>query len=173
MDLAAENFLIPNGTFFVVLLIFIIVLVVLGKFIVPPIRQVLEEREALVSKTNEDNKAAAKSFEDAESEYRSAMKGARVEATGIRDEARAKGNENLEEMRRRATEESDAVQRETSEQLAAEGQRAAAEARAELGRLSSGLASRVLGFDVSSDPKLSASLDRVSATEGEKTGTVN
>ena len=31
-----SNFLIPNGTFFVVLIIFLIVLGVIGKFVVPP-----------------------------------------------------------------------------------------------------------------------------------------
>ncbi|ORM26070.1 F0F1 ATP synthase subunit B [Williamsia sp. 1135] len=172
MDLAQENFLIPNGTFFVVLIIFVIVLVVVGKLVVPPIRKVLEEREQLVHQTHLDHRDATKSFEDAESEYRTALKGARVEATGIRDEARAKGTEQLEEMRGRATEASDAVQRETSEQLAAEGQRAASEAHAELGRLASGLASRVLGIDVAADSKLSAAVDRISAKEDEKSGTV-
>lgn len=173
MDLASENFLIPNGTFFVVLIIFVIVLVVVGKLVVPPIRKTLEERERLVHQTHLDHRDATKSFEDADSEYREALKGARVEATGIRDEARAKGNEQLDEMRQRATAESEAIQRETSEQLAAEGQRAATEAHAELGPLSTGLASRVLGFDVKSDPKLSASVDRISAKQDEKSGTVS
>ena len=48
--LAAEeggtsNFLIPNGTFFFVLLIFLIVLGVIAKWVVPPISTVLRERE--------------------------------------------------------------------------------------------------------------------------------
>ena len=49
MALAAQNFLIPNGTFFVVLIIFLIVLAVIGKFVVPPIKAVLEEREETVT----------------------------------------------------------------------------------------------------------------------------
>ena len=46
-----KNFLIPNGTFFVVLLIFLIVLGVIGKFVVPPITKVLHERDEMVAKT--------------------------------------------------------------------------------------------------------------------------
>ena len=45
--LAAEggnNFLIPDATFFFVLVIFLIVLGVIGKWVVPPILKVLHER---------------------------------------------------------------------------------------------------------------------------------
>ena len=104
MALAAQNFLIPNGTFFVVLVIFLIVLAVIGKFVVPPIKAVLEEREEQVSQTGHDNRTATEEFENAEAEYREAMKSARGEATGIRDEARAKGRESLEEMNAKAIE---------------------------------------------------------------------
>ena len=45
-----QNFLIPNGTFFFVLAIFLIVLGVIGKFVVPPVQKVLGEREAMVAK---------------------------------------------------------------------------------------------------------------------------
>ena len=51
--LAAEeggqsNFLVPNGTFFFVLIIFLIVLGVIAKWVVPPISKVLRERDAMV-----------------------------------------------------------------------------------------------------------------------------
>ena len=54
-----SNFLIPNGTFFFVLLIFLIVLGVIAKWVVPPISKVLHEREEMVHKTVEDNRRAA------------------------------------------------------------------------------------------------------------------
>ncbi|GGF30681.1 F0F1 ATP synthase subunit B [Williamsia phyllosphaerae] len=163
MALAAQNFLIPNGTFFVVLIIFLIVLAVIGKFVVPPIKAVLEEREDQVTQTSQDNRAATEEFEHAESEYREAMKSARGEATGIRDEARAKGRESLDEMKQRATAEADSVLSEATSQLNAQGEQAATQARSEVGTLSADLASRVLGFDVKSDSTLAASVDRLSA----------
>ena len=43
-----SNFLVPNGTFFVVLIIFLIVLGVIGKWVVPPVSKVLRERDAMV-----------------------------------------------------------------------------------------------------------------------------
>ena len=56
-----SNFLVPNGTFFVVLIIFLIVLGVIGKWVVPPVSKVLRERDAMVKHTVEDTRAAATS----------------------------------------------------------------------------------------------------------------
>ncbi|MDL9946054.1 MULTISPECIES: F0F1 ATP synthase subunit B [unclassified Gordonia (in: high G+C Gram-positive bacteria)] len=150
MNLAAENFLIPNGTFFVCLVIFVIVFLVIRTMVVPPILKVLDDRDAMVAKTAEDNRAAAASYEDADTEYRAALKDARADATGIRDQARAEGNEQLSDAKKRATDEADAAIAKTSEQLKAEGEQAAATARQDVDHLSSVLASRVLGTDVSS-----------------------
>lgn len=149
MNLAAGNFLIPNGTFFVCLAIFVIVFLVIRTMVVPPILKVLEDREALVAKTAEDNRAAAASYEDADTGYRAALKEARADATGIRDQARAEGNEQLSEAKKRATAEADAAIAKTAEQLKAEGERAAETARRDVDSLSAVLASRVLGTNVS------------------------
>ena len=46
-----NNFLVPNGTFFFVLAIFLIVLAVIGTFVVPPILKVLRERDADAAQT--------------------------------------------------------------------------------------------------------------------------
>src|SRR6201993_3302750 len=103
---AEGNFLLPNGTFFVVLLIFLIVLGVIGTFVVPPIVRVLKERDEMVAKTLENSRESDKQFAAAESDYHAAMAGARREASGIRDEARAEGRQILEEMKGGAAEES-------------------------------------------------------------------
>lgn len=148
MNLAADNFLIPNATFFVCLVIFVIVFLVIRTMVVPPILKVLDERDARVAKTIEDNKAATARFEDAETEYRAALKEARGDATGIRDEARAKGNEELAEAKRRASDESDAALADTTAQLKVEADNASTTARNDVGRLAETLAGRVLGTQV-------------------------
>src|SRR5947208_1033561 len=99
-----SNFLIPNGTFFVVLAIFLIVLGVIGTFVMPPITKVLNERENMVTKTLADNKKSAEQFAAAQSDYEKAMSEARVKASAARDEARAKGLQALDEMRAGAAE---------------------------------------------------------------------
>src|ERR1700731_2599758 len=95
------NFLLPNGTFFVVLIIFLIVLGVIGTFVVPPISKVLKERENMVTKTAADNKKSAEQFAAAQEDYEKAMSEARVTASAARDEARAEGRKLLDEMRGR------------------------------------------------------------------------
>ena len=58
----SSNFLLPNGTFIFMLIIFSIVLFVIGTFVVPPIMRVLHERDEMVTKTTENNRAAAQQF---------------------------------------------------------------------------------------------------------------
>src|SRR5690349_5905931 len=108
--LAAEggggnNFLVPNGTFFVVLVIFLIVLGVIGKWVVPPISKVLRDRDAMVKQTVDDSRKAADQFSAADEDYQAEMAKARGEASKLRDGARAEGRKVLEDMRGRASEE--------------------------------------------------------------------
>jgi F-type H+-transporting ATPase subunit b len=148
-----NNFLIPNGTFFVVLTIFLIVLGVIGTFVVPPITRVLRERDAMVRKTAEDNRTAAGQFDAAESDYQRAMARARKEATGIREQARAEGRRIIEQARSRASEEGDAALQRAAEEYKQQSDAIASELRASVESLAAALATRVLGVDVS--PKTS------------------
>lgn len=153
--LAAEeggtsNFLIPNGTFFFVLIIFLIVLGVIGKFVVPSIVKVLGEREEMVTKTGKDNRKAAELEAAADSDYDREMAAARTEASGIRDEARAQGRKVLDDMRGRANGEAEAALQQAAAELKQQSDGIAVELRSSVETLSSTLASRVLGVSVSS-----------------------
>ncbi|NUS44238.1 MAG: F0F1 ATP synthase subunit B [Mycobacteriaceae bacterium] len=144
-QLAANNFLIPNGTFFVELIIFLVVLGVIWVFVVPPIRRVLEEREGVVAKTTEDTREATATFAAAETRYREALAEARGEAGRIRDEARAEGQVILDEMRTQAKQQADGIASQAATELRAQGDQIAAELRAGVGPVSQALADRVLG----------------------------
>src|ERR1700739_938116 len=100
-----NNFLVPNGTFFFVLAIFLVVLAVIGTWVVPPILKVLRERDAMVAKTASDNKKSVDQFEAAQADYEAAMKEARVQASSFRDNARAEGRKVVEDARGRAEQE--------------------------------------------------------------------
>jgi F-type H+-transporting ATPase subunit b len=143
-----NNFLIPNGTFFVILVIFLIVLGVIGTFVVPPIMKVLRERENMVTKTLVDNKESAEQFAAAEEDYEKQMAAARTEASSVRDDARADGRKTIEDMRSRADAEVASTLQSASEQLKREGDNIADDLRARVETLSTTLASRVLGVDV-------------------------
>jgi F-type H+-transporting ATPase subunit b len=146
---AEGNFLLPNGTFFVVLIIFLIVLGVIGTFVVPPISKVLKERDDMVTKTAADNKKSAEQFAAAHDDYEKAMSEARVTASAARDEARAEGRKVLDELRGRAEEQVSSTLQDASEQLKREGDAVAAELRSRVEGMSTTLASRILGVEIS------------------------
>src|ERR1700759_1004310 len=118
---AEGNFLIPNGTFFVELIIFLIGLGVIGTFVVPPIAKVLKERDNMVTKTAADNKKSAEQFAAAQEDYEKALSAARVTASAARDEARAEGRKVLEDKRGRAEEQVSSMLQDASEELKREG----------------------------------------------------
>ncbi len=151
--LAAEeggtsNFLIPNGTFFFVLIIFLIVLGVIGKWVVPPISKVLRERDAMVKQTVEDSRKAADQFAAADDDYQAEMARARSEASGLRDDARAEGRKILEDMRGRAGEEVASTLQRAGEELEQQADAIEADLRSSVETLSTTLAGRVLGVEV-------------------------
>jgi F-type H+-transporting ATPase subunit b len=154
---AEGNFLVPNGTFFVVLIIFLIVLGVIGTFVVPPISKVLKERDNMVTKTTADNKKAAEQFDAAREDYEAAMADARVKASAFRDEARAEGRKVLEEQRGVAEREVSSMLQDAAEQLKQEGDAVAAELRGRVDTLSTALASRILGVEVTTSVTASGS----------------
>jgi F-type H+-transporting ATPase subunit b len=151
--LAAEeggqsNFLVPNGTFFVVLIIFLIVLGVIGKWVVPPISKVLRERDAMVKQTVEDSRKAADQFAAADGDYQAEMAKARGEASKLRDGARAEGREVLEDMRGRASDEVASTLQQADSELKDQALSIQADLRSSVDTLSTTLANRVLGVEI-------------------------
>lgn len=144
-----NNFLIPNGTFFFVLLIFLIVLGVIGAFVVPSVVKVLGEREEMVAKTTQDNRKAAELEAAADTDYEAQMAATRSEASAIRDDARGEGRKILDDMRGRASDEAAATLQQAGEQLKQQGDAIAVDLRSSVETLSAALASRVLGVQVS------------------------
>jgi F-type H+-transporting ATPase subunit b len=143
-----SNFLVPNGTFFFVLAIFLIVLAVIGTFVVPPIMKVVRERDAMVAKTAADNKKSAEQFQAAQADYEEAMKEGRVQASSFRDNARAEGRKVVEDARARAEQEVMSTLQLAAEQLKRERDAVELDLRANVPAMSATLASRILGVDV-------------------------
>ncbi|OBH24367.1 F0F1 ATP synthase subunit B [Mycobacterium sp. E342] len=143
-----NNFLVPNGTFFFVLAIFLIVLAVIGTFVVPPVMRVLRERDAMVAKTVADNKKAGEQFDAAKADYEEALTEARVQASSLRDNARAEGRKLVEDARARAEQQVMSTLQMASEQLKRERDAVELDLRANVAAMSATLASRILGVEV-------------------------
>jgi F-type H+-transporting ATPase subunit b len=143
-----SNFLVPNGTFFFVLAIFLIVLGVIGTFVVPPIMRVVRERDAMVHKTQADSKKSSEQFQAAKADYEAAMKEARVGASALRDNARTEGRKAIDDARARAEQEVASTVATANDQLKRERDTVEMDLRANVGNMSATLASRILGVDV-------------------------
>lgn len=143
-----QPFLVPNGTFFFVLAIFVFVLAVIGIWVVPPILKVLRERDAMITKTASDNKKSAEQFEAAQADYEAAMKEARVQASSYRDNARAEGRKVVEDARAQAEAQVTSRLKQAGELLKRERDAAELDLRANVGAMAATLASRIIGVEV-------------------------
>ncbi|QIS14957.1 F0F1 ATP synthase subunit B [Nocardia arthritidis] len=144
---AQGNFLIPNGTFFAELLIFLIVLGIIWFFVVPPIRKVLAERDNRIAETAVENKEARRLFAEATERYQKGLEQARTEAAAIRNKARAEGQAIIDELRAEAQAESDAIVAETTARLRAEADQIDRELRESVEPLAQSIADRIVGVD--------------------------
>ncbi|WP_280405470.1 F0F1 ATP synthase subunit B [Nocardia brasiliensis] len=141
---AGENFLLPNGTFFAELLIFVTVLGVIWRFVIPPINRAMEEREARVAKTEADERAAAALRAEVDQRYRSALAEAEGAAAAIRKQARAQGRSLIAQRKAGAQEEADAMVAQAAIELRAGAVRIGAQLHDSVEPLARTLADRVI-----------------------------
>jgi F-type H+-transporting ATPase subunit b len=168
----AANFLVPNGTFIAELLAFLIILAVLSRYVLPPVRKAMTERQDLIRGQLEEGQRASERLKQAEADYRKAIEEARSTAASIRDQARADAAGIREEILERAAQERDRVIESGREQLASERQTLIRELRAELGNLAVELASRILGESLAEEARQRGTVDRFLAQlQEEEAGT--
>jgi F-type H+-transporting ATPase subunit b len=143
-----NNFLLPNATILVETIIFLVVLFIMWRFVVPPIRNAMQERREMVQTSLDEARRADEKFAAADARHREALNEARAEAGKIRDTARADGQRVLDELRERANAEVAEVRRQGAEQLGAQREQVVGELEPHVRELSVALASRVVGEKV-------------------------
>lgn len=153
-------FLIPNATFFVELVIFLIVLGVLWRYAVPPVKRAMDERREMVRRQIEESQQASKRLSEAEARYSQALAEARVEAAKIRETARADAQEIKDELRQQAEQEVARIRQRGEEQLATQRDAVVRDLRAEIGKLAVTLAGRIVGESVADDARRAGTVDR-------------
>ncbi|HVE96940.1 MAG TPA: F0F1 ATP synthase subunit B [Pseudonocardiaceae bacterium] len=161
-NLAAQGdiFLIPNATFFAELVIFLIVLGVVWRYVVPPVKRAMTERQEMVRRQIEESQQARTRLDEAQTRYSEALAEARVEAAKIREAARANAQEIKDEMRQQAEQEVARIRQRGEEQLATQRDQVVRELRGELGKLAVTLAGRIVGESVADDARRAGTVDR-------------
>lgn len=158
--LAANNFLIPNATFIAELVAFLLVLGIIARFILPPLRKVLSDRQEMLRKQLQDTDEARQKLVDSEKRYQEALFEARTEAAQIREDARAEAQRTLDDMRSKAQQESARIVERGESQLAAQHTAIMRDLRSEIGTLAVELAEKITGQrDLGADTEVSATVD--------------
>lgn len=143
-----ENFLLPNATIIVETIIFLIILFVMWRYIVPPIRKAMADRRDMVQRQADESRQAGEKFAAAEQRYKEALSEARNEAAKIRDTARAEGQKVLDDLRGRASAQVAQLRREGDDQLSAQRDQVLSDLEPQVAELSQALASRIVGEKV-------------------------
>ncbi|MFI9841296.1 F0F1 ATP synthase subunit B [Nonomuraea sp. NPDC051941] len=162
--LAAEegaNPLIPHTFELVVgIFSFLVVLVVVGKILVPRIQKTLGERTDAIEggiKRAEEAQAEAQALQQ---QYRDQLAEARHEAARLREEAREQAAQIKAELREEAQAEARRLVEAAHAQIEADRQAAFAQLRTEIGRLSTDLAGRIVGESLEDEVRQSRIVDR-------------
>ena len=156
---AADNFLIPNWTFVVELIAFLIVLAVVGRFILPRVRGPLESRRRMVRKQIEDSDRARERLTEAQRAYNDALQEARQEAAHIREGARAEAQGIADERRAAAQQEYERIVARGEAQLSGQRDVIMRELRTGIGTLAVELSEKIVDQDLAEQAQVTTTVD--------------
>ena len=169
-----SNFLVPNGTFFVELFAFALMVYLLGKFVIPPINKAMTARQDAIRQQFADLDEAKSEAHAAEEEFRAQIADARHEAARIREDAREQGAAIIAEMREQAQVEAQRIVEHAHTQIEADRKAAVASLRNEVGTLATTLAGRIVGESLDDEARQSRVVDRfledLDASSGQTSG---
>ena len=138
----------------------LIIYAVVAKKVVPRLEKMYEERRAAIEGNVEKAEKAQEEAAAALAEYKAQLADARVEGNRIREEARQQGAQILAEMREQAQAESERITTAARVTIEAERVQATAQLRAEVGRLATDLAGRIVGESLQDSARQSGVVDR-------------
>lgn len=128
--------------------------------VVPRLEQIYADRTAAIeggiSKAEEAQAAAQAALE----QYNAQLQEAREEATRIREDAKAQGAQIVAELRDKANQEAARIKDQADKQIEAERQQAVIQLRGEVGRLSTDLASRIVGESLEDETRQRGIVER-------------
>jgi len=126
------------------LAIFLLVVIILGKFAWGPVLALLQERERFIHKSLADAKHDREEAEARLREYAAKIQTARAEAAAIVEEARRDSERLREDLKQRARTEADTMIQNAERQISLQTQRAIQEIRREAVDLSVAIASKII-----------------------------
>ncbi|MCU1495479.1 MAG: synthase subunit [Acidimicrobiaceae bacterium] len=141
-------FLIPNGTFVVELILFIVVLGIVAKFILPPMQKAMDERSSTIRSALQAGDQGQAEAEHLAVERREVLESARAEARSLLDTAGARSAELFEQGRSRGRGEHDRILAEAQPRIDEERRAVERELTGRMGELVVAAAGSVVGEPV-------------------------
>jgi len=169
MPIATSNFLVPNGTFIVVLLAFIIVLGILGKKVLPILNKALTERQEQIRGELEAADKAKADAEEADVERRAELDKARVQAREIVAQASSTADQKVLDAEARAQEAYDRIVQSADAEVAVARQAAVEEVSARVGEIVLAAAERVIGREIQASDHQDLIDEAIAAVRAEST----
>jgi F-type H+-transporting ATPase subunit b len=169
MLIATSNFLVPNGTFIVVLLAFIIVLGVIGKKVLPILNKALTERQEQIRGELEAADKAKADAEEADVERRAELEKARVQARDIVAQANTTADQKVLDAEARAQEAYDRIVQAADAEVAVARQAAVEEVSARVGEIVLAAAERVIGREIQASDHRELIDEAIAAVRAEST----
>jgi len=137
-----------------------ILYVIVQKKVVPNLEKAYADRTAAIEGGMHKAEEAQQQAQAALEQYKAQLAEARAEAARIREEAREQGAAIVAEMRTQAQTESARITEAAHKQIEAERQQAYVSLRSEVGRLSTDLASRIVGESLHDEARQKGIVDR-------------
>ena len=144
----ASNFLVPNGTFIVVLIAFILVVTVITKYVLPPLNKVLSERQEQIRGELEAADKAKADAEEADTERRAALDQARTQAREIVAAAQTTADQIVTNATAEAQGIHDRIVASADAEVVVARQAAVEEVTARVGEIVLAAAERVIGREI-------------------------
>jgi F-type H+-transporting ATPase subunit b len=144
----AGIFLLPNGTFFIELIVSIILILAVYKWVLPPINKAMEERQEKIRVSLEAADQARVDAEAADDERRSVLEQARQQAREIVSTANRTAEQVRTDAQARGQSEYERIVGNADVEIALARQRAVEEAAARMGEVVMEVVERVIGREV-------------------------
>ncbi len=166
----AGIFLLPNGTFFIELIVSIILIFAIYKWVLPPVNKAMEERQAKIRDSLQAADRARADAEAADDERREVLEEARHQAREIVAQANRTAEQVRVDAQARAQGEYERIVGNAEMEIDLARQRAIEEAAARMGEIVMEVVERVIGREVNYEAHRDLIDEAVAALRADSTG---
>ena len=149
--ITAGIFLLPNGTFFIELAVSIVLILLIYKYVIPPINKAMEERQEKIRASLEAADQARADAEAADDERRGVLEEARHQAREIVAQANRTAEQVRIDNQARGQADYDRIVASAEGEIELARQRAVEESAARMGQIVMDVVERVIGREVAEE----------------------